>query len=31
MMQAVRAVVHENLSAADGFQMYQDIKASDKA
>jgi putative autoinducer-2 (AI-2) aldolase len=31
MMQAVRAVVHENLSAADGYQMYQDLKASLKA
>ena len=31
MMQAVRAVVHENLSAAAGYQMYQDLKASLKA
>jgi putative autoinducer-2 (AI-2) aldolase len=26
MMQAVRGVVHEGLTAEQGFQMYQDLK-----
>jgi putative autoinducer-2 (AI-2) aldolase len=28
MMQAVRGVVHEGLTAEQGFQMYQDLKTA---